>query len=107
MAIMEPVKIAESNAVFEDGFFPTFITLVISGCILTFSQFLCASICSALTASLVGVAKSALQTIIGFFTFGGVKFHPLNITGLILNLLGGVLYSYAKYKDGSQDRRKN
>ena len=27
--------------------------------------------------------------------------------GLILNLLGGVLYSYAKYKDGSQDQRKN
>ena len=26
--------------------------------------------------------------------------------GLVLNLLGGVLYSYAKYKDGSQDRRK-
>lgn len=31
--------------------------------------------------SKVGVAKSVLGTIIGFFTFGGVKFHPLNILG--------------------------
>merc|ERR1712223_601344 len=106
MAIMEPVKIAESNAVFEDGFFPTFITLVISGCILTFSQFLCASVCSALTASLVGVAKSVLQTVIGLFTFGGVRFHPLNVIGLVMNIVGGVLYSYVKYRDSILDRRK-
>ena len=60
----------------------TFFILIVSGSILTFSQFLCAAICSALTASLVGVAKSVVQTSIGFFTFGGVKFHPLNITGM-------------------------
>merc|ERR1711899_244992 len=106
MAIMEPVKIAESNAVFEDGFFPTFITLVISGCILTFSQFLCASVCSALTASLVGVAKSVLQTVIGFFTFGGVRFHPLNILGLVLNTIGGALYSYVKYRESERKKRQ-
>ena len=52
-----------------------------SGSLLTYSQFLCAAVCSALTASLVGVAKSVLQTIIGFFTFGGVRFHPLNVIG--------------------------
>lgn len=106
MAIMEPVKIAESNSVFEDGFFPTFITLVISGCILTFSQFLCASVCSALTASLVGVGKSVLQTIIGFFTFGGVRFHPVNIIGLFLNTCGGILYSYVKYRESERKKRQ-
>jgi hypothetical protein len=57
------------------------VVLVLSGCILTFSQFLCAAVSSALTASLVGVGKSVLQTLIGFFTFGGVPFHPLNILG--------------------------
>merc|ERR1712223_1155044 len=106
MALMEPVKIAESNSVFEDGFLPVFVTLVISGCILTFSQFLCASVCSALTASLVGVAKSVLQTVIGFFTFGGVRFHPLNIMGLVLNTCGGVLYSYVKYKENERKKRQ-
>merc|ERR1719228_827845 len=106
MAIMEPVKIAESNAVFEDGFLPVFVTLVISGCILTFSQFLCASVCSALTASLVGVGKSVLQTIIGFFTFGGVRFHPINIIGLFLNTCGGILYSYVKYHESERKKRQ-
>lgn len=104
MAIMEPVKIAESNTIFEDGFFPIFVTLVISGCILTFSQFLCASQCSAVTASLVGVGKSVLQTIIGFFTFGGVRFHPLNIIGLLLNTTGGILYSYVKYNESERKK---
>ena len=75
------------------------MTLVLGGCILTFSQFLCASVCSALTASLVLVGKSVVQTIIGFFTFGGVQFHPLNIIGVILNICGGALYSYVKYRE--------
>ena len=90
----------------EDGFFPTFVTLVISGCILTFSQFLCASVCSALTASLVGVGKSVLQTVIGFFTFGGVRFHPINIIGLFLNTCGGALYSYVKYHESERKKRQ-
>merc|ERR1719192_1259636 len=107
MMILEPVNIAESNSFFEDGFLPVFVTLVISGCILTFSQFLCASVCSALTASLVGVGKSVLQTIIGFFTFGGVRFHPINIIGLFLNTCGGVLYSYVKYHEGERKKQKN
>ena len=63
------------------GFYPTFLLLVISANLLTYSQFLCASVCSALTTSLVGVGKSVIQTIIGFFTFGGVHFHPLNVAG--------------------------
>jgi len=107
MLIMEPIKIAESNSFFEDGFFPVFITLIISGCILTFSQFLCASVCSAITASLVGVGKSVLQTVIGFFTFGGVRFHPLNILGLVLNTIGGALYSYVKYRESERKKQKN
>ena len=67
--------------ILASGFLPTFVLLVFSGSLLTYSQFLCAAVCSALTASLVGVAKSVLQTIIGFFTFGGVPFHPLNVLG--------------------------
>ena len=83
MAIFFAEKVYKSKVFFqpEDGFIATFVILVLSGCILTFSQFLCAAVSSALTASLVGVAKSVLQTLIGFFTFGGVPFHPLNILG--------------------------
>ena len=74
-------KALHSCSILAAGFFPLFALLVFSGSLLTYSQFLCAALCSALTASLVGVAKSVLQTIIGFFTFGGVRFHPLNVLG--------------------------
>ena len=47
--------------------------------------------------SLVGVVKSVLTTFIGFFTFGGVPVTSLTITGVLLNTVGGILYSYAKY----------
>jgi len=100
----ETSALGYSNSYSASGFLPTFVLLVFSGSLLTYSQFLCAAVCSALTASLVGVAKSVLQTIIGFFTFGGVPFHPLNVLGLLLNTIGGCLYSYAKYHE-SQRRR--
>jgi hypothetical protein len=64
-------------------------------------------VCSAITASLVGVGKSVLQTVIGFFTFGGVRFHRLNILGLILNTIGGFLYSYVKYRESERKKQKN
>ena len=68
----------------DPNFYSIFLLLLVSGGILTYSQFLCASVCSALTASLVGVAKSVLQTVIGLFTFGGIRFHPLNVIGKIV-----------------------
>ena len=77
----EPASIGESLDSLDSGFGLVFGLLIVSGCVLTYSQFLCAAVCSALTTSLVGVAKSVLQTILGFFTFGGVQFHPLNIIG--------------------------
>ena len=77
----EPASIGEALHTLEAGFGLVFSLLIVSGCVLTYSQFLCAAVCSALTTSLVGVAKSVLQTVLGFFTFGGVQFHPLNIIG--------------------------
>ena len=88
----------------EYGFIPAFVALVFGGCILTFSQFLCASVCSALTASLVLVGKSIVQTVIGFFTFGGVEPQPLNIFGIILNICGGALYSFVKYREKKSEQ---
>jgi len=85
----------ESNIVFLS----LYTLLLVSGGVLMFSTFLCTSLCSALTTSVVGVPKSFLQTLIGFFTFGGVPYHPLNVAGLVINLTGGVLYTYTKYKE--------
>lgn len=69
------------------------------GVLLNYSLFLCTEKNSALTTSLVGVLKSIMQTVIGFFTFGGVKFSVLNVFGISLNMIGGILYSYSKYKE--------
>ena len=77
----EPAAIGSGAGSLEPGFSLVFALLILSGCVLTYSQFLCAAVCSALTTSMVGVAKSVIQTILGFFTFGGVPFHPLNIIG--------------------------
>ena len=81
MVLGEPADIGQSVSIAEPGFTWVFGLLILSGCILTYAQFLCAAVCSALTTSMISVAKSVIQTILGFFTFGGVQFHPLNITG--------------------------
>ncbi|XP_071545800.1 uncharacterized protein [Panulirus ornatus] len=83
----------------DAGFNVIFIVLLVLGLLLNFSMFLCTMLNSALTTSIVGVSKSVLQTFIGFFTFGGIIFEPVNITGIILNTAGGVMYTYAKYQD--------
>lgn len=96
MILGEPSDIGQSVSIAEPGFTWVFGLLIISGCVLTWAQFLCAAVCSALTTSMISVAKSVIQTILGFFTFGGVQFHPLNVAGLVMNILGGVIYTYVK-----------
>ncbi len=131
VAVGEPARVLESpnlSAAGDNvGFLLTFALLICSGCLLTFSQFLCAAVCSAVTTSLVGVAKSVLQTSVGFFTFGGVRwvghsgscpfclgggividtcgcqnrFSAVNVAGICLNTLGACTYSYVKYRESS------
>ena len=47
--------------------------------------------------SQVGVGKSILQTLLGFFMFGGVTFHPVNVIGHVMNIMGGIGYTFLKY----------
>ncbi|KAK8402799.1 hypothetical protein O3P69_000845 [Scylla paramamosain] len=61
---------------------------------------------SALTTSLVAVAKSVIQTLVGLFVFGGIKFHPLNTAGIVMNTLGGFMYTYTKYQEKREDKRQ-
>ena len=55
--------------------------LIICGTLLNLTQFMCTTYNSALTTSVVGVSKGVLVTLIGYFSFGGVKFHIINVTG--------------------------
>ena len=53
-------------SVFDDSrFLPTLIMVVLSGCLLNYSMFLCTTVNSALTTTCVGVVKSVVTTIIG------------------------------------------
>ncbi|XP_048579399.1 UDP-galactose/UDP-glucose transporter 7 isoform X1 [Nematostella vectensis] len=83
----------------NNGFEVMIVIDVLMGCVLNYSLFLCATANSALTTSLVGVVKGVLTTFIGFFTFGGVPATFLTVSGVVLNTLGGVLYSYGKYME--------
>jgi len=96
MIVGEPKRVGESLSAAEPGFTLVFVLLILSGCVLTWAQFMCAAVCSALTTSMVSVAKSVIQTVLGFFTFGGVQFHPLNIVGLVMNIMGGIIFTYVK-----------
>eukprot|EP00096_Caligus_rogercresseyi_P013825 TRINITY_DN6426_c0_g2_i1.p1 TRINITY_DN6426_c0_g2~~TRINITY_DN6426_c0_g2_i1.p1 ORF type:complete len:334 (-),score=55.42 TRINITY_DN6426_c0_g2_i1:388-1389(-) len=101
-ALLEPLVIWENRTHFySKGFLLSITTLSLAGSVLVYSQFLCTTICSALTTSLVGVAKSVFQTILGLFTFGGIHYNPINVLGLSMNLFGGIVYTYVKHKENT------
>ncbi|XP_064078018.1 uncharacterized protein LOC135195615 isoform X2 [Macrobrachium nipponense] len=75
----EMTKVQEYPHLQDLGFLCLFVLLIVLGLALNFSLFLCTILNSAVTTAVTGVVKSVLQTLIGFFTFGGVIFNPINI----------------------------
>lgn len=80
------------------AFWFNFIFVVSFACVFSYSIFLSTTVNSALSTALVGVIKSALTTIIGMYTFGGVTATTSFVFGQLINLSGGALYTYEKYK---------
>lgn len=81
------------------SFLFAFLSVVFSGCIFTYSMFLCTTINSALTTSCVSVLKSAFTTWIGMYTFGGVTPTTFFLLGQTINFTGGVMYTLVKYRN--------
>ena len=77
-----------------------------AGCLLNYSIFLCTMNTSALTTTIVGVLKGVLSTVLGFFLLGGVKFSWMNVIGIGMNTVGGVVYTVAKYRQKQQAKVK-
>lgn len=98
----EPLTVTNFKNIGDTDFICCLLLVVILGSILNYSLFLSTSLNSALTTSLIGVLKSVLQTVIGFFTFGGVAYNPINMAGIVLNSLGGAFYTYAKLKENGK-----
>ncbi|XP_041485430.1 UDP-galactose/UDP-glucose transporter 7-like [Lytechinus variegatus] len=75
------------------------IFVVTAGCVLNYSQFLCTTMNSALTTSIVGVVKSVVTTIVGIFAFGGVTLTTNMVLGISMNIVGAFWYTFAKYRE--------
>jgi len=81
----------------EDGsFLVVLAALILVGSVFNYALFICTVVNCALTTAMVGVVKNCLQTVLGFFLLGGVAFHALNVVGLVMNSVGGILYIYVK-----------
>ncbi|XP_063723748.1 uncharacterized protein LOC134851548 [Symsagittifera roscoffensis] len=100
-------KLRDFHGWFLEGFLFHFSLVTVSGTVLVYSQFLCTAVTSALTTSLGATMKSVLTTIIGFFTFGGVHVNGTGFAGIILNTLGGVLYTFFKYIESQKKSTSN
>ncbi|XP_050391867.2 putative UDP-sugar transporter DDB_G0278631 [Patella vulgata] len=81
-----------------------FFLAISMGCLLNYSLFMCASLTSALTTSVVGGLKALAQTLLGLFTFGGVSHNLATYTGISVNLSGGILYIFSKYRENRKNK---
>lgn len=82
-----------------------FFAAISMGCLLNYSLFLCTSMTSALTTSVVGGIKAMLQTFFGLFTFGGISHNMATYVGISMNLGGSLFYIYAKFAEGKEKHR--
>ncbi|KAJ1478052.1 hypothetical protein T484DRAFT_1961855 [Baffinella frigidus] len=74
------------------------------GVALNYTMYACIRHNSALTTSLVGHSKTAVQTAMGFFVLAKDVDATTNyVVGVLLNFVGGVLFSVAKYKQASAE----
>ncbi|CAL1543256.1 unnamed protein product [Lymnaea stagnalis] len=83
----------------EFNFLAMFFFSISVGMMLNYSLFLCTSLTSALTTSVVGGLKALVQTIIGLFTFGGISHNWATYIGITMNLTGGIAYIWARYSE--------
>ena len=90
---------AESKFSFDNiSFLFTFLLVLLSGCLLSFSQVWCTVNNNAITTSVVGILKSIIQTFCGIIIFNAWKNLTLfSYIGLLFNFVFGGWYTYLKY----------
>ncbi|KAN0031498.1 hypothetical protein ACTFIV_005362 [Dictyostelium citrinum] len=81
---------------YDRSFQVYFILSIFLGFFLNFCIFFCTSVNSPLTTSVTGQVKNIASTIIGAMVFNDVIIHPINILGLIINIIGSIWYSFLK-----------
>lgn len=76
--------------------------LLLAGAVLNYMVFLCTMLNSAVTTTVVGVSKSVITTVLGFFVFGGQPLTVLLVVGVTMNTIGAVLYAVMKCREKAQ-----
>jgi len=94
----EHTGIWASENIYNPQFWLVFIFVVGFACMFSYSIFLSTTVNSALGTAFVGILKSAVTSIVGMYTFGGVAATNKMVVGQLTNFLGGVLYTYEKYQ---------
>jgi len=73
--------------------------------ILNYAIFLCTRVNSALATSVTGQVKNIMTTALGYFMFGDVKYHALNVLGLGIGVAGSGVYSWLKFKESEEKQQ--
>ena len=95
----ELTRVHEYPRLGDFWFMLTFFLSISVGMMLNYSLFLCTSLTSALTTSVVGGFKAMAQTVLGILTFGGVSNNMATYIGITMNLSGGIGYIFARYTE--------
>ncbi|GBG69519.1 hypothetical protein CBR_g4355 [Chara braunii] len=88
-------------------FLPLLLVALIMGSLLNYTLFLCTLCNSALTTTIVGALKAVVSTTLGFFLLGGVVATRQVVIGIVMNTLGGVGYTMAKYQKQKKRHGRN
>jgi len=88
-----------------DHSFPFLVLFFLScvmGFIFNFVIFMCTSVNSPLATSVTGNIKDCLATLLGYLLFKDVVLQLVNVCGVLISLVGGIVYSYAKLKESGK-----
>lgn len=80
------------------AFLIVFVFSLFMGLTLNYALFLCTEKTSPTSTVVSGQVKAMGQTAVGIFVFGGVDLNPRYLLGTIVNISGGIMYAYAKFK---------
>ncbi|OWF47253.1 UDP-galactose/UDP-glucose transporter 7-like isoform X2 [Mizuhopecten yessoensis] len=98
----EVSEVTQYNQAKSVSFVVLFFVTISIGCLLNYSLFLCTSLTSALTTSVVGGVKALFQTLLGMFTFGGISHNLSTYIGITINMSGSIMYLYAKFLESKK-----
>lgn len=87
---------------YEHWMSPSFLIVLgfslFMGLVLNYALFLCTEKTSPTSTVVSGQVKAMGQTVVGVFTFGGVDMNTRYLIGTVMNISGGCMYAYNKYK---------